>query len=339
MPDTAATRVGAALLLLQLLAAGLLPAAAQNAAVAGSADPDRVVATVNGEPILARQVDAAADADRKRRYLGDDLTAEERRFLRRRALERLIGRELLYQAAKRDGMKVSRRVLDEQLAATRPEFASDEVYKLYLEKAGLTEEEMRRQVEHRLLSEAYAQEITDSVQVSEADARKAHEEDRSRFAGEEQVRCAHIVVLVPPDAPTDEREAARARIETARQRALAGEDFAALAREYSESPFADSGGDLGFISRGRMRPKFDAVVFETPVNGITPVFSTAYGFNLVKVLERREGSEPSFDEVKASLLMHLARQRKREELQKHIRELWGRARVEILDPDMEGVAP
>lgn len=339
MPKDVVPRIGAALLVLHLLGAILAPVAAQTDALPVQADPKRVVATVNGEPILARQVESAAEADRRRRYLSDDLTPAEWGFLKRRALERLIGRELLYQAAKQKRMKVSHRVLDEQLAAARPEFASDEIYQLYLKKAGLTEQELRRQAEYRLLSEAYAKEITDGVAVSEADARKAHEEDRGRFAGEEQVRCAHIVQLVPADAPTDEREAARARIETARQRALGGEDFAELAREYSQSPFAQKGGDLGFLSRGRMRPEFDAVVFTTPAGGITPVFATAYGFNLVKVLERRDGTMPSFDEVKASLLMHLARQGKREELQRHIRELWGRAKVTILDPELEGVSP
>jgi peptidyl-prolyl cis-trans isomerase C len=338
MPKTSAIRIGAALLALQLLGASVAPAQAQTRATDETAAPRRVVATVNGEPIRARQVDAAAEADRKRRYLGNDLTVAEWGFLKRRALERLVGRELLYQAAKRKHMKVSRRVLDEQLAAARPEFATDEVYKLYLEQAGLTEAEIRRQAEYRLLSEAYAKGITDSVEVTEADARKAHEEDRGRFAGEEQVRCAHIVMLVPADATSDEREAARAGIETVRQRALAGEDFAELARQYSQSPFAEKGGDLGYISRGRMRPEFDAVVFETAVGGVTPVFDTAYGFNLVKVLERREASLPSFDEVKASLLMHLARQRKREQLQNHVRELWNVATVEVLDPDLEGVS-
>jgi len=339
MPETVVIRILAAILLLQLLAAGGVPTVAQTVEAAGTTDPERVVATVNGEPIRARQVDAAAEADRRRRYLGNDLTAAESGFLQRRALERLIGRELLYQAAKRERMKVSPRVLNEQLKAARPDFATDEVYQLYLEKAGLTEEEMRRQAAYRLLSEAYAKGITDSVKVSEADARKVHDEDRGRFAGEEQVRCAHIVVLVPTDAPTEERAAARAKVEAARQRALAGEDFAELAREYSQSPFAEKGGELGFISRGRMRPEFDEVVFATPVNGITPVFSTAYGFNLVKVLERREAALPSFDEVKASLLMHLTRQGKREILQDHIRELWSRANVEILDPGLEGVSP
>ena len=338
MPSIDVSRIGAAVIALQLLGAAAVPTAAQTGAAPGSADPQRVVATVNGEPIQARQVDGAAEADRKRRYLGNDLTAAERGFLKRRALERLIGRELLYQAAKRKRMKVSRRVLNEQLAAARPDFASDEIYKLYLDKAGLTEEEIWRQAEYRLLSEAYAKEVTDSVEVTEADARRAHEEDRSRFAGEEQIRCAHIVVLVSADAAGDERETARARLETVRQRALAGEDFAELAREYSQSPFAERGGELGFIARGRMRPEFDRVVFATPVGGITPVFGTAYGFNLVKVLERRAGTLPSFDEVKASLLMHLARQGKREELQSHIRELWGRAKVVILDPELEGVS-
>jgi peptidyl-prolyl cis-trans isomerase C len=293
------------------------------------------VATVDGAPIRARQLDATVEADRRRRHLGKDLSAAEWRFLKRRALERLIGRELLFQAAKRQHMKVSRRVLDEQLAAARPDFASDEVYRLYLEKAGLTEEELVRQLEYRLLSEAYALGVTDRVEVDEADARAAHDEHSARFAVDEQVRCAHIVILVDKGASLEEREAARVRIERLRQRALEGERFETLARENSDSPFADRGGDLGFLARGRMRPAFDAVVFDTPVGGITPVFETTYGFNLVKVLERREATIPSYEEVKASLVMHLTRLRKREALQEHIDELWKNATVVITDPDLE----
>ena len=326
---------------LYLAGAAALPAPAATEAptgepAAGAAAAKRVVATVNGQPIRANQLDATVEADRRRRQLGDDLSPAEWGFLKRRAIERLIGRELLYQAAKKKRMKVSRRVLNAQLAAARPEFASDEMYRLYLEKAGLTEEELVRQLEYRLLSEAYAKGIADRVEVDESDARKVHEEDRARFADEEQIRCAHIVILVDSDAPVEQREAARARIEGIRQRALSGESFERLARENSDSPFADRGGDLGFLSRGRMRPGFDAVVFETPVGEITPVFETAYGFNLVKVLERREATLPTYKEVKASLLMHLARQRKREELQRHIEKLWNDANVVILDPELEG---
>lgn len=330
--------MGAGAAVLCLAGAAAFPVSAAPAAKKGArgAEAQRVVATVNGQPIRADQLQATVEADRKRRYLGSDLTPSEWAFLNRRALDRLIGRELLYQAAKKKRMKVSRRVLNEQLAAARPEFASDEVYRLYLEKAGLTEEELVRQLEYRLLSEAYAKGITDGVEVEESDARKAHEEDRARFADEDRVRCAHIVILVDANAPTDKREAARARIEGIRRRAVAGESFELLARENSESPFADRGGDLGFLPRGRMRPGFDAVVFETPVGQITPVFETAYGFNLVKVLERREATVPTYDEVKASLLMHLGRQRKREELQRHIEELRNAAKVVIHEPELKG---
>jgi peptidyl-prolyl cis-trans isomerase C len=329
-----------------VLAAGLLAAApgaalrsaGEVAALPAAEGPTpQVVATVNGRPISSGQLAAAVEADRKRRYLASDLSASERRFLKRRALRRLIGRELLFQAAKRERMKVSRRVLDEQLASARPEFASEELYQLYLERAGMTEEEMIRQLEYRLLSDAYAKGITDRVKIDEADARKAHEADRERFAAEEQVHCAQIVLLVSADAPIDEREAARTELESIRQRVLAGESFADLAREHSQSPFAANGGDMGFVSRGRMRPEFDAAVFATPVGEVTPVFATAYGFNLVQVLDRRAAALPTFAEVKASLMMHLTRQRKRDLLQDHIGELWDRAKVEILVPELEGL--
>ena len=294
-----------------------------------------VVATVGGTKIYERQLDDRVQAERKLRYMGADLTDSELVFLHRLALERLIDQELLYQAARDKRLRVSRRELSREVEAASAPFASAETFKDHLARAGLSVDELMDQAERRLIIGAYTRGVTRRVDVREADVRKKYEEEQDRFTTHEEVRALHIVALIPPDAPAEDRETARKVMEDLRRRAEEGEEFAELARAYSQSPFAEKGGDLGFIPRGRMRPKFDAVVFRTPVGAITPVFETAYGFNLVKVVARRDATVRPYDEVKAGLTMHLVRERQKEALREHVKKLWERGNVVILDPELQ----
>jgi parvulin-like peptidyl-prolyl isomerase len=141
------------------------------------------------------------------------------------------------------------------------------------------------------------------------------------------VRAAQILVRLRPGDSEEKRRAARAKIEEAYRRAAAGEDFAALARQYSESPLAERGGDMGYIPRGRMLSGFEDVVFATPVGEITPVFETPHGFNVVKVLDHDTSRKPGFGEVETGLLLVLARERRDEVLRDHVDELVRRARI------------
>ncbi|MFN3596766.1 MAG: peptidylprolyl isomerase [Rubricoccaceae bacterium] len=115
--------------------------------------------------------------------------------------------------------------------------------------------------------------------------------DRRPAQGE--IRAAHI--LIRPQSP-DEREEARERAEALRARILAGEDFAALARQYSEDPgSATRGGDLGFFGTGRMVRPFEEAAFALREPGdVSPVVETSFGFHLIQLTERR--ALPAFDE-------------------------------------------
>ncbi len=93
---------------------------------------------------------------------------------------------------------------------------------------------------------------------------------------------------------------------------------------------------MGFIRRGRMLPEFEDVVFETPPGQLTPIFETPHGFNLVRVVERKEGPAKSAEEVRTGLLLVLAREQKNRTLHDHVDELEARAEIRILDPRLQG---
>jgi parvulin-like peptidyl-prolyl isomerase len=182
--------------------------------------------------------------------------------------------------------------------------------------------------------EAYASSITKDLEVDAEKARQLYEESAERFREQEQIRVAQILVRLRPDDSEERRRAAREKIDEALARARAGEDFAELARAYSESPLAERGGDMGFIPRGRMLPEFEDVVFATEVGQITPVFETAHGLNVVKVLERKAARGRSFEEVKTGLMLVLARDEKDRVLHDHVDELLSRAEIRIYDASL-----
>jgi peptidyl-prolyl cis-trans isomerase C len=302
----------------------------------GASSPVIAVAEVNGVSILSSQVDKLYEVDRLRLSAeGESIDPRQEADLRRAALDLAINGELVYQAALAQGIRIPAAEIDRQLEVVRSQFASDDEFDDYLEASGSGRYEQRGVIERRLMMAAYVDSITDGLSINEEEVRRVYEERRDEFVGEEQIRAAQILIRVRPQDPAEKRAQARERIEEARRRVRAGEDFAQLAREISESPLAEQGGDLGYFPRGRMLPEFEQVVFELSVGELSPVFETPYGFNLVKVLDRKQPVARPFDEVKTELFMVLARERRDGVLRERVEQLRGAAEIRILDPDLQ----
>lgn len=107
-------------------------------------------------------------------------------------------------------------------------------------------------------------------------------------AGPATIAASHVLVMhrgserVPPTV-TRTRDEARARAEDVLRRARGGQDFAALAREFSDEPgAASSGGSLGNFARGAMVPPFEQAAFALSVGQISDIVETPFGFHVIK---------------------------------------------------------
>ena len=107
--------------------------------------------------------------------------------------------------------------------------------------------------------------------------------DLVRF--EDQWNVRHILMMT---TKLRDETFTKKELEEVRARVVSGEDFSLLAKEYSEDPgSASRGGDLDWLSLGKTAPAFEKMMIESPVNEISPVFESEFGFHFLQVLETR----------------------------------------------------
>lgn len=183
--------------------------------------------------------------------------------------------------------------------------------------------------------------IRSQVKVDESELRSRYEAARASYRQPEGVKAQHILITLAPGAPAEEAAAARRKAEDVLARARAGADFTELARQNSQEPgAAETGGDLGFFSRGQMVPEFENAAFSMQPGEISDIVQTQFGLHVIKVNERRDESFRSFEEVRPELEARLVDERVKAQAREAITA--ARARLEHLKPitpeDMQSVA-
>lgn len=135
-----------------------------------------------------------------------------------------------------------------------------------------------------------------------------------------RIHAAHILISFANEDGQIDSAAARAKVDTIMAKLKAGEDFAELAKEYSDDTGTkDKGGDLGFFERRMMVQQFDEAAFNLEPGQISDVVETQFGYHIIKLLER--GEMPTFEQDKDNLKNILKRLRYQDIYNDYISEL------------------
>lgn len=144
----------------------------------------------------------------------------------------------------------------------------------------------------------------DQVKVSDDELKALYEKEIANLG--EQRHAAHILIEVN-DKATDAQ--AKARIEEIQQRLGKGEDFATLAKEFSQDPgSASTGGDLGFAGPGVYDPAFEEALYALNKDQVSAPVRTEFGYHLIKLLGVEAPDVPSFASLKDKLTHELKTQ-------------------------------
>jgi peptidyl-prolyl cis-trans isomerase SurA len=247
---------------------------------------DKVVAVVGSNIILLSELNQQYAI-----YLNQGNPADDR--IKCLYLQQMLIQKLLKQQAEIDSIVVEDNQVDDELDKRMryqiQRMGGQDQLEQFLHKSALQyKDEMRPDVKEGLIAQKMQAKITENISVTPLEVKKyfdSYQKDSLPDIGTE-VEVGEIVLY--PKLTKAEKEKYYDKLEAMRVRIKNGEDFAFLAKSYSEDPgSASEGGDYGFIDRTTMVKEFTAWAFKLKAGEISPVFETEFGYHIVQVLERR----------------------------------------------------
>lgn len=229
-------------------------------------------------------------------------------------LEQLMADALIDQEIKDKEIAVSEEEINEELSSLMASYGGEEAFEEAMTANGVTQSQIKEDIKSYLKTEKV---LEPRIEVTEEEMKSYFDENKETFAQPEQVKASHILV---EDGETANE--VKAKLDD-------GEDFAALAKEYSiDTSNAEQGGDLGFFGEGEMVPEFEEVAFAMDRGAISDPVETEYGFHIIKLVERQEAKEPVYEESKEEIKKQLWDQKMQAEYSTWLAELQEKAEIE-----------
>ncbi|MBI2892221.1 MAG: peptidylprolyl isomerase [Deltaproteobacteria bacterium] len=199
-----------------------------------------------------------------------------------------------------------------QLVQSSVQVSGDEVWSAYArDKLEVSVRYIRfSPLYYRDTLEATPEQIAEFRRANTADVDREYERQKHRYLKlDKQARSRHVLIKVAAGATDEEKARRRALADDVLAKARAGEDFASLARRYSEDTGSRRrGGDLGWHKQGEMVEPFSNAELALQPGGISDVVETQYGFHVIRLDGFREGDVP-VDQAKNELAEKLYRER------------------------------
>ena len=209
------------------------------------------------------------DAERLQSILDDNAT-------------RIAERNLLLAEAKKAGSSVTRDEVDNVLSSQFKRSGGEEKFRKILQENEIDFDYMKERIREDLLVQNYLDDyFSDKIPVAEEEVQRLYQDDKT-------ASVRHILLLTQEKSDEEKKEI-RKKMEGILSRAKSGEDFAELAKAYSEDPGSkDKGGLYENFGRGQMVKPFEDAAFSVPVGEISDIVETTYGYHIIKVIDRQK---------------------------------------------------
>ncbi|MCD6165964.1 peptidylprolyl isomerase [bacterium] len=253
---------------------------------------DGIAAIVGDEIILESEVAQYAATLALQMKL--DVQNEPQKFneLQKNSLQNLIVQKILLTKAREDTIVVEdsqvEQVLEQQINQWIQQIGSERKVEEYFGSSmNKIKRRVRKEIREHLMVEKLQQQKLQEVKITRQEVEQFYQTNRDSLPElKESVEISHILLQVTPGA--ESKQQAREKIAGILERLRSGEDFAELARQYSEDPgSAAKGGELGFIQRGDFVKDFEEKAFALQPGQISDIVETQFGFHIIQMLERR----------------------------------------------------
>lgn len=254
-----------------------------------------VLATVNGKTITSEEVNSVLMEGTQGRF--STLPKKKQDELQKRVVDGLITQELVYEAAKKDGV-----------------LKSAQYKKQY--------EDIAARIEKQLAAKVWQEKLFNTVKVDDKAVKAYFDAHKDEFAQKAKVHARHILVKTEDEAKKI----------IAGLKGLSGdklkEKFIEEAKTKSTGPSGPKGGDLGFFQKGQMVPEFNDAVFGMKVGTITPKpVKTQFGYHVIYLEEKKAGKKATLAEAKPFIEQHLKQEQFQKEMDAKTKALKSAAKI------------
>lgn len=210
---------------------------------------------------------------------------------------------------------------EEGQAQLLQELINQELFYSYAVENGLDQDEAYKNevaiVTANLLKAYSVRQFLGKIELAPDAAKNFYEQHPQQFVQPETVKASHILVKT-----LEEASALKAIID-------GGQPFEELAKLHSTCPSKDRGGDLGQFGRGQMVPEFEEAAFDLAVGQISEPVETQFGYHLIRLDSRQDGSTMAFEDVKDQVEQHLRQQQQNQAYFNQIAVLKDRYSVQV----------
>jgi peptidyl-prolyl cis-trans isomerase SurA len=317
---------------------------AKPAVSGGGRVVEEIVARVNNEIITSSELEKAraSAADDAQQDCGGRCSQEQLQVAiedrQKFALRDLIDQSLLAQRGKDMGLNVEADVV-KQLDQIRIQnkIPNMEEFEKAVEKEGLNWDDFKNNIRNKALTQqVISREVGSHITITHEESMKFYEEHKNEFEKPEQVALRAIELSTEGKDETQVADIKK-KADDLLKRIGDGEDFAVLAKRFSDGSTAQQGGFLGVYKRGELSKPIEDKVFGMKKNQLTDVIETKQGFLILQVLERYEAGIQPFEKVENEIMDQLYSQRMQPALRDYLKTLREQSYV-VVKPGYQDMA-
>ena len=240
----------------------------------------------------------------------------------------IIDNEVAYQDAQRENITVEDKDVNEKYEDLKETLKSNSVYKTKLDEVGINDDFLKSQVKKDLIVSKYKENFMKNIKINDNEIKTYYDNHKDEFTKEE-VRASQILISTLDDnnnvVNQEQKEKLKDKAEDILEKLKNNEDFAILAKEYSDDKNSGKdGGDLGYFSKEDKNIDFTNPVFKLEKDQLSDIIETEYGYHIVKVTDKKSVTktlEESKEDIKNKIL--------NQKYTKHIDSLYKNGKITI----------
>ncbi|MGB2600447.1 MAG: peptidylprolyl isomerase [Candidatus Omnitrophota bacterium] len=293
-------------------AVGLCVLAVCSAAYAAMVD--KVIVVVNDEVVTQREFDrmfVPVKQSYEANFKGPEL---ERRVetARKGLLEQLINSKLAVSLAKKAKMKVNEDDLQQRIDNVKSYYKTEEEFLQALDDKGTNLTEFKKEIRDQMLAQELVQkEVASKIVIAPGDLQELYDKNKDKLVAPHTVKVRGIMIRKPEVAGDD---TGRKKMEVIVKDLKSGKDFATVAKEKSEGPYGQNGGDMGYVPKGQTLPEIDNAIFALKKGEMSEMIESPVGYHVFLAEDIKEPRPLEFEEVSEFLRQQLYGKRFQEEL-------------------------